>query len=55
VSSNLLSVAQSAMSNVYGDRITTLKYQVPTIVYGVVFILIGFYMMRSGVKKKSQG
>jgi len=44
-----------AISNAYGDRFTTLKYQVPTIVDGVVFILIGFYMMRSGVKKKSQG
>ena len=36
----------------YGDRFTMLKYQVPLIVGGVVFILIGLYMMSSGVKKK---
>ena len=36
----------------YGDRFTMLKYQVPTIVGGVVFILIGLYMMKSGVKRK---
>ena len=36
----------------YGNRFTMLKYQVPLIVGGVVFILIGLYMMRSGVKKK---
>ena len=36
----------------YGDRFTMLKYQVPLIVGGVVFILIGLYMMRSRVKKK---
>ncbi len=36
----------------YGDRFTMLKYQVPLIVGGVVFILIGLYMMKSGVKKK---
>ena len=37
----------------YGDRFTMLKYQVPLIVGGVVFILIGLYMMSSGVKKKA--
>ena len=36
----------------YGDRFAMLKYQVPTIVGGVVFIIIGLYMMKSGVKKK---
>ena len=36
----------------YGDRFSMLKYQVPTIVGGVVFILLGLYMMKSGVKKK---
>jgi len=36
----------------YGDRFAMLKYQVPTIVGGVVFILIGLYMMKSGVKRK---
>jgi len=43
-----------AVWNGYGDRFAMLKYQVPTIVGGVVFILIGLYMMKSGVKK-SQG
>jgi putative Mn2+ efflux pump MntP len=37
----------------YGDRFYSLKYQVPTIVGGVVFMLIGLYMMKSGVKKKN--
>ena len=36
----------------YGDRFNMLKYQVPAIVGGVVFILIGLYMMKSGVKRK---
>jgi len=36
----------------YRDIFSMLKYQVPTIVGGVVFILIGLYMMKSGVKKK---
>ena len=36
----------------YGDRFSMLKYQVPTIVGGVVFIIIGLYMMKAGVKKK---
>jgi len=35
----------------YGDRFNLLKYEVPAIVGGVVFILIGLYMMKSGVKK----
>ena len=35
----------------YGDRFEMLKYQVPVLVGGIVFILIGFYMMKSGVKK----
>jgi len=35
----------------YGDRFEMLKYQVPSLVGGIVFILIGFYMMKSGVKK----
>ena len=29
-----------------------LKYHIPFIVGGVVFILIGLYMMKSGVKRK---
>ena len=35
----------------YGDRLNTLKWNVPAIVGGIVFILIGLYMMKSGVKK----
>ena len=31
-----------------------LKYHVPFIVCGVVFLLIGLYMMKSGVKKKAE-
>ena len=31
-----------------------LKYGVPNIVYGTIFILIGLYMMKSGVKKKEE-
>jgi hypothetical protein len=41
-----------AVWNEYMDRLTTLKYQVPALVGGVVFVLIGLYMMKSGVKKK---
>jgi len=41
-----------AVWNGYGDRFSMLKYQVPTIVGGVVFILIGLYMMKSNVKRK---
>jgi len=33
------------------DRFEMLKQAVPVIVGGIVFILIGFYMMKSGVKK----
>jgi len=40
--------------NGYIDRFEMLKQAVPVIVGGIVFILIGFYMMKSGVKK-SQG
>ena len=36
----------------YGDRFSMLKYQVPTIVGGAIFIIIGLYMMKSGVKRK---
>jgi xanthine/uracil permease len=38
--------------NGYIDRFTMLKQAVPVIVAGVVFMLIGFYMMKSGVRKK---
>ena len=41
-----------AVWNGYGNRFSMLKHQVPTIVGGVVFILLGFYMMKSSVKKK---
>ena len=41
-----------AVWNGYMDRFTMLKQAVPVIVAGVVFMLIGFYMMRSGVRKK---
>ena len=41
-----------AVWNGYGDRFTMLKYQVPTVVGGAIFILIGLYMMKSGVKRK---
>jgi hypothetical protein len=43
-----------AVWNGYGDRFTMLKYQVPFIVGGVSFILIGLYMMKSGVKRKAE-
>ena len=36
------------------NRIEVLKGAVPVIVGGVVFLLIGLYMMRSGVKKRSE-
>lgn len=36
----------------YMDRLDMLKYQVPALVGGVIFILIGLYMMKSGVKRK---
>ncbi len=38
----------------YMDRFEMLKQAVPVIVGGVVFILIGFYMMQSGVKKQKE-
>ena len=38
--------------NGYLDRFTMLKQAVPVIVAGVVFIFIGFYMMKSGVKRE---
>jgi len=41
-----------AIWDIYLDRLTMLKQAVPVIVGGVVFILIGLYMMKSGVKKK---
>jgi len=40
-----------AVWNEYVDRFEVLKQAVPVIVGGIVFILIGFYMMKSGVKK----
>ena len=36
----------------YLDRLNMLKQVVPLIVGGMVFILIGLYMMKSGVKRK---
>ncbi|MDH5664141.1 MAG: hypothetical protein OEY90_06725 [Candidatus Bathyarchaeota archaeon] len=36
------------------NRIEVLKGAVPAIVGGVVFSLIGLYMMESGVKKRSE-
>ena len=38
----------------YGDRLNTIKYYVPFIVGGFVFMLIGLYMMKSGVEKTSE-
>jgi hypothetical protein len=35
----------------YIDRFTMLKQAVQVIAGGIVFILIGFYMMKSGAKK----
>lgn len=43
-----------AVWNGYLDRFTMLKQAVPVIVGGAVFILIGLYMMKSGVKKKEE-
>jgi putative Mn2+ efflux pump MntP len=43
-----------AVWNGYTDWFRVLKQVVPVIVAGVVFILIGFYMMRSGVRKKEK-
>jgi putative Mn2+ efflux pump MntP len=36
----------------YFDRLTMLKQAVPVIVGAVVFIIIGLYMMKSGVREK---
>jgi hypothetical protein len=36
-----------------GHLLTMLKQAVPVIVAGVVFILIGFYMMKSGAKAEA--
>jgi len=41
-----------AVWNRYMDRFSMLKYQVPFIVGGAIFILIGLYMIKSGVKRK---
>jgi len=38
----------------YIDQWAMLKQAVPVIVGGVVFILIGLYMMKSGVEKKEE-
>ena len=38
----------------YIDRWAMLKQAVPVLVGGVVFILIGLYMMRSGVEKQEE-
>ena len=43
-----------AVWNEYVDRFEVLKQAVPVIVGGIVFILIGLYMMKSGVKKKAE-
>ena len=38
----------------YIDRWAMLKQAVPVLVGGVVFILIGLYMMKSGVEKREE-
>ena len=43
-----------AIWNGYTDRFRMLYQAVPVIVGGVVFILIGLYMMKSGAKKKAE-
>ena len=40
-----------AVWNGYIDRLAMLKQAVPLIAGGIVFILIGLYMMKSSVKK----
>ena len=40
-----------AVWNGYVDRFAMLKQAVPVIVGGIAFVLIGIYMMKSGVKK----
>lgn len=42
-----------AVWNVYMDLFSMLKWYVPFIVGGFVFMLIGLYMMKSGVEKPS--
>ena len=39
--------------NGYGNRFNMIKYYVPFIVGSCVFVFIGFFMMKSGVKKPS--
>jgi putative Mn2+ efflux pump MntP len=43
-----------AVWNGYMDPFRMLKQVVPVIVGGIVFILIGLYMMKSGVKKEKE-
>ncbi len=43
-----------AIWNGYMDRFRMLEQAVPVLFGGVVFILIGLYMMKSGVKKKEE-
>jgi len=43
-----------AVWNTYMDQFTMLKQAVPVIVAGVVFMLLGLYMMKSGVHKKER-
>ena len=38
----------------YGDRFRYFKYQVPLLVGGIAFILIGLYMMKSGVREREE-
>jgi hypothetical protein len=40
-----------AVWNGYVDRFAIVKQAVPVIVGGIAFVLIGLYMMKSGVKK----
>ncbi len=41
-----------AFLNGHEDWFTTLEYQIPVIVGLLVFIVIGLYMMKSGVQKE---
>ncbi len=43
-----------AIWNGYTHRFEMLKQAVPVIVGGIVFILIGLYMMKSGTKTKKE-
>jgi hypothetical protein len=38
----------------YRDIFSYFKYQVPLVVGGITFMLIGLYMMKSGVKKRAE-